>query len=75
MPHRIYEGFFFSYDHSLKDRLIQLGTGHGGAPILSLRLIEIKVGKTSYSYITSVLDPQILLFFCDFFADFQLILA
>jgi IS4 transposase len=23
-------------------------------------LIEIKVGKTSYSYITSVLDPQIL---------------
>jgi len=50
----------FSYDHSLKDRLIQLGTGRGGAPVLTLRLIEIKVGKTSYSYITSVLDPQIL---------------
>jgi hypothetical protein len=50
----------FSYDHSLKDRLIQLGTGRGGAPVLTLRLIEIKVGKNSYSYITSVLEPQIL---------------
>jgi Transposase DDE domain len=50
----------FSYDHSLKDRFIQLGTGRGGAPVLTLRLIEIKVGKTSYSYITSVLEPQIL---------------
>ncbi|MEH1945196.1 MAG: transposase [Nostoc sp.] len=50
----------FSYDHSLKDRLIQLGTVRHGAPILTLRLIEIKVGKTSYSYITSVLDPAIL---------------
>jgi hypothetical protein len=50
----------FSYDHSVKDRLIQLGTVRRGAPVLTLRLIEIKVGKTSYSYITSVLDPQIL---------------
>lgn len=50
----------FSYDHSIKDRLIQLGTGRGSSPILTLRLIEIKVGKTGYSYITSVLDPQIL---------------
>ncbi len=50
----------FSYDHSVKDRLIQLGTGRGGAPVLTLRLIEIKVRKTSYSYITSVLDPHIL---------------
>ena len=50
----------FSYDHSFKDRLIQLGTGRGGAPVLTLRFIEIKVGKTCYSYITSVLDTQIL---------------
>ena len=49
----------FSYDHSVKDRLIQLGTVRRGAPVLTLRLIEIKVGKTSY-YITSVLDPQML---------------
>ncbi|BAZ33789.1 hypothetical protein NIES4074_63030 (plasmid) [Cylindrospermum sp. NIES-4074] len=50
----------FSYDYSVKDRLIQLGTVRRGTPVLTLRLIEIKVGKTSYSYITSVLDPLIL---------------
>ncbi|MBD2247447.1 transposase, partial [Nostoc sp. FACHB-888] len=50
----------FSYDHSVKDRLIQLGTVRRGAPVLTLRLIEIKVGKSTYSYVTSVLDPQIL---------------
>lgn len=50
----------FSYDHLVKDRLIQLGTVRRGAPVLTLRLIEIKVGKTSYSFITSVLDPNIL---------------
>ena len=51
---------FFTYDYSIKDRLIQLGTGRGGAPILTLRLIEIKVGKTVHSYITSVIDPNVL---------------
>lgn len=50
----------FSGDYGVKDRLIQLGTGRGGAPILTLRLIEIKFGQTVYSYITSVLDPQVL---------------
>ncbi len=50
----------FSYDHSVKDRLIQLGTVRRGVPVLNLRLIEIKVGKSTYSYVTSVLDPQIL---------------
>jgi hypothetical protein len=50
----------FNYDHSVKDRLIQLGTVRRDAPVLTLRLIEIKIGKTTYSYITSVLDPHIL---------------
>ena len=50
----------FTYDYSIKDQLIQLGTGRGGAPILTLRLIEIKVGKAVHSYITSVLDPNVL---------------
>lgn len=50
----------FSYGYNVKDRLIQLGTGRGGAPILTLRLIEIKFGQTVYSYITSVLDPEVL---------------
>ncbi|MCF2150500.1 hypothetical protein IQ276_029570 [Desmonostoc muscorum LEGE 12446] len=48
----------FSYDHWVKDRLIQLGTIRCGAPVLTLRLIEIKVGKTSYSDITSVLEES-----------------
>lgn len=50
----------FSYDHLVKDRLIQLGTVRRGAPVITLRLIEIQIGKTNYSYITSVLDPQTL---------------
>lgn len=50
----------FTSNHSVKDKLIKLGTGRGGTPILTLRLIEITVGKTSYSYITSVLDPILL---------------
>lgn len=50
----------FTSNHSVKDKLIKLGTGRGGAPILTLRLIEITVGETSYSYITSVLDPVLL---------------
>jgi len=50
----------FTSTNSVKDKLIKLGTGRGGAPILTLRLVEIKVGKTSYSYLTSVLDPVLL---------------
>ena len=44
----------------VKDQLIQLGTGRNGAPILTLRLVEIRFGKTWYSYITSVLEPVVL---------------
>lgn len=44
----------------MRDQLIKLGTGRRGTPILTLRLIEITIGKTSYSYLTSVLDPWIL---------------
>lgn len=50
----------FTSNHCLKDRLIKLGTGRGGSPIVTLRLIELTVGKSHYSYITSVLDPLIL---------------
>lgn len=50
----------FSYDYAVKDRLIQLGTVRRGAPVLTLRLIEIKLEQTTYSYITSLLDPHIL---------------
>ena len=40
--------------------MIKLGTGRNGTPILTLRLVEIRCGKTRYAYITSVLDPTIL---------------
>ena len=50
----------FTSQHSVRDQLIKLGTGHNGAPILTLRLVEIRFGKTWYSYITSILDPEIL---------------
>lgn len=50
----------FISNRCVKDQLIKLGTGRGGTPILTLRLVEIKVGVTTYSYLTSVLDPVIL---------------
>jgi hypothetical protein len=42
------------------DRLISLGTGYQGNPILRLRLVEIKSGNGWYRYLTSVLDPHVL---------------
>lgn len=50
----------FTYQHSVRDQRIRLGTGNKGTPILTLRLVEIRLGKTWYSYITSVLDPTVL---------------
>lgn len=50
----------FTCQQNVRDQLIKLGTGRNGAPILTLRLVEIRCGKTWYSYITSVLDPAVL---------------
>ncbi|MCL1470915.1 IS4 family transposase [Argonema antarcticum A004/B2] len=50
----------FTSNNSVKDQLIKLGTGRNSAPILTLRLISIRTGKTWYSYLTSVTDPKIL---------------
>ena len=43
-----------------QDRLIRLGTGAKGNPILQLRLIEIRHGNSWYRYLTSVLEPEVL---------------
>jgi len=40
-----------------RDTLIRLGTGYQGNPVLSLRLVEVRVGSNWYRYLTSVLDP------------------
>ncbi len=50
----------FTSQYNVRDQLIKLGTGRNGTPILTLRLVEIRCGKTWYSYITSVLDPNVL---------------
>ena len=44
----------------VRDSLIRLGTGQNGAPILTMRLIEVRVGRTWHRYVTSVLDPHVL---------------
>lgn len=50
----------FTSNNSVKDQLIKLGTGRNGTPILTLRLVSIRAGKTWYSYLTSVIDPKVL---------------
>ena len=50
----------FTYNHNIRDQLIKLGTDRNGAPILRLRLVEIRCGQTWYSYITSVIEPVFL---------------
>jgi hypothetical protein len=49
-----------SYDYCLRDRLICFKTADKEQPLLHLRLVEIRQGKSWYGYITSVLDPQVL---------------
>lgn len=50
----------FTQSYALRDQQIQMGYGTTKQPDVTLRLIEIKVGKTWRSYLTSVLDPEIL---------------
>ncbi|CDN14658.1 hypothetical protein RintRC_2406 [Richelia intracellularis] len=50
----------FTNSYGLKDRLIRLGSGTKKTPFITLRLIEVRSGKTWHSYSTSVLDPTIL---------------
>lgn len=42
----------------LKDQRILLGVKRKSAPQVSVRLIQLRVGSTWHSYLTSVLDPQ-----------------
>ena len=44
----------------VKDQIVFLGTGQNGAPVLKLRLVEVRFGKVWYQYLTSVLDPTVL---------------
>lgn len=50
----------FTQSYDLCDQHIQMGYGTPKQPYMTLRLIEIKVGKTWHCYLTSVLEPEIL---------------
>jgi Transposase DDE domain len=50
----------FTNSYSIRDRVVRMGTGTDKMPYVTLRLVEIKSGKTWHSYLTSVLDPIIL---------------
>lgn len=50
----------FTDSYGLRDRKIRLGSGRNKTPFITLRLIEVRSGKTWHSYLTSVLDPNVL---------------
>lgn len=50
----------FTDSYGLRDRKIRLGSGTNKTPFITLRLIEVRSEKTWHSYLTSVLDPNIL---------------
>lgn len=50
----------FTNSFSIRDRTVKMGAGTKKIPCITMRLVEIRVGKTWYSYLTSVLDPLIL---------------
>jgi len=50
----------FTDSYSLRDRQIQIGSGTKKTPCLTLRLVEVRSGQVWHSYLTSVLDPEIL---------------
>jgi hypothetical protein len=50
----------FTDSYGLRDSLIRLGSGTKNTPFITLRLIEVRSGKTWHSYLTSGLDPSVL---------------
>lgn len=50
----------FTDGYALRDRLVKIGSGTKKTPFVTLRLIEIRKGKVWHSYLTSVLEPEVL---------------
>lgn len=50
----------FTDGYTLRERLVKIGSRTKKTPIVTLRLVEVRVGKLWHSYLTSVLDPEIL---------------
>ena len=50
----------FTNSFSIRDRIVTMVAGNQKTPCITMRLVEIRLGKSWYSYLTSVLDPLIL---------------
>ncbi|MGK7949945.1 MAG: IS4 family transposase, partial [Xenococcaceae cyanobacterium] len=50
----------FTDSYSIRDRLIRLGSGTKRTPYITVRLIEVRSSQIWHSYVTSVLEPEIL---------------
>jgi IS4 transposase len=50
----------FTDSYALRDRLVKIGSRTKKTPIVTLRLIELRKGKVWHSYLTSVLEPEVL---------------
>ncbi len=51
---------WLSSTDTVKDMLVHLGTGQNDTPILTVRLVQVRFERQWYSYVTSVLDAEIL---------------
>ena len=51
---------WLSSTDTVKDMLVHLGTGQNGTPILTVRVVQVRFERQWYSYVTSVLEPEIL---------------
>ncbi len=50
----------FTDSYSIRDRRVRLGSGSKRTPYVTVRLIEVRSSKTWHSYVTSVLEPEVL---------------
>ncbi len=50
----------FTDSYSIRDRKVRLGSGTKRTPYITVRLIEVRSKNVWHSYITSVLEPEIL---------------
>lgn len=48
----------FTESYGIRDRIVQMGSGTDKTPYITVRLVEIRVGKTWHSYLTSVLEER-----------------
>jgi len=50
----------FTDSYELRDRRVRLGSGTKRTPYVTVRLIEVRSKKTWHSYVTTVLEPEVL---------------